>query len=136
MFLVKGGRNETSAIDVVDIFHAVSSSWSVVYLSQPRYQLAATVVSTVGGSVVLFISGRTLSPSTSSSHLTLIDMYNLTTMTWSISHLSEGKSAQSATTNQAGNIVFVYSGVMQNNITSNRIETFDFAGGLFLLSYV
>ena len=78
--LVAGGANAVGTTDIVDVFDTVTGTWSVEYLSQRRYRLAAAS----SGSLAAFAGGN---PVHSGTFTDVVDIYDASTATWSIDHL-------------------------------------------------
>ncbi len=120
----------SSSIDVYDVS---SNSWSSTALSEGRYGVTATAA----GNKVLFAGGFRSYTRDDEPYdfLGIVDIYNLSTNTWSIAQLSEARAGMA--TAIVGNKVFFaggystnYAGGFFNNasyatIYSNRVDIYD-----------
>jgi N-acetylneuraminic acid mutarotase len=99
--LVAGGWDYTNNLNTVEIFDAVSNTWSNVEdMIQPRYLATAT---TLDNGNVLIVGGYD-----GTSNLATCEIYNPSTNSWSYTgNLSVGRSSHTATKLQNGMVLVV-----------------------------
>jgi N-acetylneuraminic acid mutarotase len=72
-----GSTDRSSRVDIYDI---TTQTWSTTELSEPRFELAATV----SGNKIFFGGGET---DDGCCHLDVVDIYDASTNTWTLSHM-------------------------------------------------
>ncbi len=112
----------TQSYSTVDIYDASNNSWSTTHLTQARSGMAAASV----GNKVFFAGGFgpfTIGNTTFFGYnFYTVDIYDLTTNTWSAATLSEAKVGMSAVT---FNNKIYFAGGEVNGAYSNKIDIYD-----------
>lgn len=121
IFFGGGGYIYSDYFDNVDIYDVSNNSWSRTNLSTPRTSLAAAAV----GDKVMFAGGYETSTDLAPNNISdIIDIYNLTTNTWSQSYLSQKRGSLSAVTEN--NKVYFAGGYFNYSTgASNVIDIYD-----------
>jgi hypothetical protein len=120
-----GGVDEFGTTDVVDIYDMATGIWTVSHLSLAGENIKATTV----GDKVLFAGGVGSLTSLDPRRATRVDIYNLTTASWSTASLSEQKwRGHNAVT--VNNKVYIAGGAssisdINGLIFSNKIDIYD-----------
>ncbi|TMI61308.1 MAG: hypothetical protein E6H07_19800 [Bacteroidetes bacterium] len=86
------GDVDISEYATVDIYDAATNSWSVASLSEPRGYISATTI----GNKVFFAGGYWIESFATFHYSNKVDIYDLSTNTWSTATLSEGRTSISA----------------------------------------
>jgi hypothetical protein len=114
IFFAGGGDTDGAtwsiAYNNVDIYDALTNTWSIDSLSSPRSGVTGTAV----GSKVFFAGGCCSNA---------VDIYDLATNSWSVATLSQERTAISAVT--VNSKVYFAGGWWGNNTSSNRIDIYD-----------
>jgi hypothetical protein len=118
-----GGWNQTGGTtpyNQVDIYNISDNSWSTATLSQARAGLAATSV----GNVILFAGGYNSNTTFNPAYFSnVVDIYNVTSGTWSSATLSQGRWYLAATT--VANRYALFAGGYNGSNYSNVVDIFD-----------
>ena len=113
------GRVDVSRVDIYDV---LTQTWSQAELSVPRSYIAAVAT----GDKVFFAGGSVHSASNLTAASSRVDIYNVTTQTWSIAELSQARGEIAAAV--VGNKVFFAGGYMHLSSPgppSSRVDIFD-----------
>jgi hypothetical protein len=103
IFAGGGFPDAIASSDAVDMYDVSSGTWSARELSEPRLQIA--VASVGDGNItrqVLFGGGSDYDVFTGSNESATVDVYDVASGQWSVSRLSEGGPAESATAGGEG----------------------------------
>ena len=116
-----GGYDGTRYSNVVDIYDVITGAWTTAELSTARGLLAAAA----SGNTVLFAGGVTGEAGGGSNVASsVVDIYNLSTSTWTSSSLSQARGSLAATS--AGNLLFFGGGTLQeNNGSSSTLDIYN-----------
>ena len=114
-----------SGSTTVDIYDIVTHTWSTAKLSKWRYSIAAVA----SGNKVFFAGGRVGVGDPDSDQLfATVDIYDVSTNTWSVASLSEPRAAVGAAA--VGNKVFFAGGEKSGSYdTSNQVDIYDLSTG-------
>lgn len=116
-FIVPPGFDRAS--DVVDVYDASTSKWSTAQLSQARHTIAATRV----GDIAILAGGQTGLSYAATRVSSAVDLYNVTTNTWSTTVLSQARSRINVV-NTPGKAFFI-GGVLDFYYLSDIIDIYD-----------
>jgi N-acetylneuraminic acid mutarotase len=112
--------NGTSRVDIYDI---ARNTWSTAELSQPRYDITAVAA----GNKILFAGGGhgTNLPGGNQNPVgkTVVDIYDASTNTWSVTVLSEARSYLCAAT--VGDKVFFAGGNNAHADATNKVDVYN-----------
>ena len=112
-------------LTTVDIFDTLTQSWTVAQLSSPRmYDQAVSYENTV-----LFTGGyRVLSLSPTNFEFSdIVDIYDLTSETWSTANLSQARSGVAASV--VGDVALFGGGQTSTTEVSDRVDIYNFSTG-------
>jgi len=111
----------TWPLDSVDIYDILANTWTVTHLSSAGHSIAAGTV----GNKVFFAGGdQGFSGTPGINRARQVDIYDLTTSTWSTALLSEGRRGLTAVA--ANNkIYFAGGGAGNQNCASSTIDIYD-----------
>ena len=127
-----GGFTSSGPSSRVDIYDIATQSWSIAELSEPRIRISTATV----GNKVFFAGGCSNTPFEWSGVSNKIDIYDLSTNTWSVKVLNETKIGFTATT--AGSKIYFAGGWNLNpdvqNSTSANIDIYDDVTGTWSTS--
>ena len=127
-----GGTTASGWSSRVDIYDVSTQAWSTAELSEPR----TFIVAATTGNKVFFAGGCSNYPFYWSAVTNKIDIYDLSTNTWSVKILSETKIGFTAT--MAGSKIYFAGGWNLNpnvsNSTSANIDIYDDATGTWSTS--
>lgn len=113
---------DRSVSDKVDVYDAANNSWSVIQLSEARMNLCAVAL----GNKVLFAGGMKVAGFQNLVLSNKVDIYDVSSNSWSTATLSEARNGISATT--AGNkIIFAGGDYFGWQPVSNTIDIYDAA---------
>ena len=123
VFFAGGHTNQYGDIDIVehatvDIYDVSTNTWSVAALSEPRGYLSAVSM----GNKVFFAGGYWIEGPWTFHYSKTIDIYDLSTNTWSVASLSDGGTDISAV---ACNNKVYFAGGFSGNYFSNKIDIYD-----------
>jgi hypothetical protein len=122
-----GGFSSSGPSSRVDIYDIATQSWSTAELGEARIRIATATI----GNKVFFAGGCSNTPFEWSGVSNKIDIYDLSTNTWSVKTLSETKIGFTATT--AGSKIYFAGGWNLNPdvqySTSANIDIYDDATG-------
>ncbi|HEV8273637.1 MAG TPA: PKD domain-containing protein [Chitinophagaceae bacterium] len=134
VFFAGGTENSGNASARVDIFNLVTQSWSTAELSQPRYYITTA---TVGNKV--FFAGNLIGNGNGgfgfpSSISVTVDIFDISSNTWSIANLSETRTGFTATA--AGSKIYFAGGGdgTASGPASAKIDIYDDATGIWSTS--
>lgn len=90
-----GGIGAQGTTSVVDVYDASTGTWMITHLSKSRTYAAATTV----GDLAMFAGGFNYdNTSLCSCCYDIVDIYNITSMSWTVAHLSYPRHSMAATT--------------------------------------
>ena len=117
------GQGISIAYSNVDIYDVSTDSWSFTSLSGPRRDMVGGAV----GNKVFFAGGNSSFTGNSGGFLNVVDIYDVSTSSWSTATLSEARSNLSAVT--VGDKIYFAGGISGNSPSppsvSNRIDIYD-----------
>lgn len=102
----------------IDIFNTVTNTWSINSLSEARFDIGAIAA----GNKIFFAGGRKDVNGNQTAVTSTVDIYDLSTNTWSVSNLSVPRSNLATAT--VGNKVFFAGGEPANGF-SDKIDIYD-----------
>jgi len=110
-------------VETVDIYDAVTDTWRIDSLSQPRSRMAT--LST--GDKAFFAGGELTGEWQSSTYSYLVDIYNSTTDTWQVTSLGDRK--QEVISALFNNKAYFIGGRLPSGRIINTIDIYDIASG-------
>jgi hypothetical protein len=113
------GNGTSIAYSNVDIYDASTNSWSVTYLSVPNRNLEGGSV----GNKVFFAGGNSSFTNHPGPILDIVDIYDLSTNSWSSATLSEARENLSVAT--AGNKIYFAGGEQVCPFISKQVDIYD-----------
>lgn len=114
-----GGSTLSGVISTrVDIYDVAANSWSTAELTQPRANIAAASA----GDKILFAGGGDANPWDYNGNSDRVDIYEVSSNTWSTAKLSIPRGGIKAAT--TGNKI-LFAGGWSNNQTSDQIDIYD-----------
>ena len=112
-------------IPEVDIWDTETKSWTLDYLSVPRFSVCAVA----GPDKVLFAGGANLALMETYD---IVDIYDISSGTWSVEHLSAPRASMAYVV--AGDMAFFAGGfVVATNMVSDRIDIYHFSTGTWTI---
>ena len=119
IFFAGGGYWYGDYHSKVDIYDVVTNNWSATSLSEPKTLVAAAAV----GNKVMFAGGyKTSGDEYPNNIITTVDIYDLSTSSWSTAQLSEARGGITATT--INNKVY-FAGGWTGSTNSTKIDIYD-----------
>ena len=113
-------NNQTGVFSTnVHIYDLATQNWSIIHTSQGR----GGVSTIAAGDKIFFAGGVDDNGYSATSATSIVDIYNLTTNTWTISNLSEARGYCKAAV--VGNKVFFAGGLKNNQSFSNKVDIYD-----------
>ncbi len=124
MMIYAGGYNTdgttySSAISDVDIYDVSTNTWSATSLSARKYSMASAVIN----NKVFFAGGYYEEDPRNYLVSNKVEIYDLSTNSWSITTLSEARVYVSAVT--TGNKIYFAGGINGSNATTKRVDVYD-----------
>ena len=104
---------------IIDIYDASTDSWSVSYLSKPRRQITAATIN----NKVFFAGGYEEMSPNNYPVSNLVEIYDLSTNSWSVRSLSESRVYLSAVT--FGSKIYFAGGVNGLNTVTKKVDVYD-----------
>ena len=113
-------NNQTATLSTnVHIYDLVTQNWNIIHTSRARWG-----VSTISaGNKIFFAGGVDDDGYSATSATSIVDIYDLTTNTWTISNLSEARGYCKAVV--AGTKIFFAGGLKNNQSLSSKVDIYD-----------
>jgi N-acetylneuraminic acid mutarotase len=111
----------------VDIFDIANQSWSTAELSVPRSSITAISA----GNKIFFAGGYAGELGDLEYYYSTVDIYDVSTNSWSVANLSEPRIGMAAAT--VGNKVY-FAGGYNNGSCSNKVDIYDISSGTWSLT--
>jgi N-acetylneuraminic acid mutarotase len=113
-------NNQTATLSTnVHIYDLVTQNWNIIHTSRARWGVSTIAA----GDKIFFAGGVDDDGYSATSATSIVDIYDLTTNTWTISNLSEARGYCKAAV--AGNKVFFAGGLKNNQSLSSKVDIYD-----------